>query len=435
MRARGAQLTDIVVLVVAADDGMMPQTKEAVDHAKEAKVPIIVAVNKMDLEQSNAEKVKQQLSDYGLVPEEWGGKTIFCPISSLKGDGISDLLDAVLVNAEELGLKAAVNGRVEGKILESRIDQGRGIVCTVLVQSGTLKAGDSFLAGVYFGKVRAMFDDNGSKIESAGPSRPVEVLGFNEIPNAGDPFQVTSSEKEARAIGGRRQELKKFESAKEVKKIDIDNIYSSIELQAQDSYKIIIKGDVDGSIEAIKTSIERLPTDEIKLEVIRAAVGDINLNDVLLASASKAMIIGFHVRPSASIQRLADQEGVRINKYTIIYKVLEDLEENLLGLRKPTYEQVEIGEGEVRETFSVSKIGTIAGSFITKGKIKKDCVIELFRDDKQIHRGQISGLKRFKNDAKEVDAGYECGITVSNFNEIEKGDTFKIIEEQVQKPK
>lgn len=430
MRARGAHLTDIVVLVVAADDSVMPQTKEAIDHAKEAKVPIIVAINKIDLAGANIEQTKKQLSDYGLVPEEWGGETIFCPISALKGDGVPDLLDAILVNAEELTLTAPANGRAEGKVLESRIDHGRGIVCTVLVQKGMLENGDNFLAGIYFGKVRAMFDDKAAAITSAGPSRPVEVLGFNDIPNAGDPFQVASSEKEARAIGRRRQELKKAKSAKAVQTIDIDNVYQSLEQQAQDAYKIILKGDVDGSIEAIKTGIERLKTDEIKVEVIRSAVGDINSTDVLLASASHAVVIGFHVRPSASIQRLADQEGVSIKRHTIIYRVLEELEESLAGLQKPTYEEVEIGVGEVRTIFAISKIGTIAGSFITKGKIKRDCVIELFRDSKQIHRGQISGLKRFKDDAKEVDAGYECGITLDNFNKIEEGDTFRILEEQ-----
>lgn len=430
MRSRGAHLTDIVVLVVGGDDGLMPQTKEAIDHAKEAKVPIIVAVNKIDLESSNVERTKQQLSDYGLVPEEWGGEVICCPISALTRDGIPDLLDAILVNAEELELRAASNGRAKGKILESRIDHGRGIICTVLVQRGVLHAGDSFLAGIYFGKVRAMFDDTGQKIEAAGPSKPVEVLGFNEIPNAGDPFQVASSEKEARIIGGRRQELEKIKSAKEVKTLDINNIYESIEQQAQSSYKIILKGDVDGSVEAIKTAIERIQNEEIRVEVIRSAVGDINSNDVLLASASDAIIIGFHVRPSTSIQRLAEQEEVEIRRYTVIYKVLEDLEEQLLGLQKPKYNEVEIGTGEVRTIFSVSKVGTIAGSFVSTGKIKRDCIIELFRGDKQVHRGMIAGLKRFKNDAKEVDAGYECGVTIENFNAIEEGDTFKVIEAQ-----
>ena len=432
MRARGAQLTDIVVLVVAADDGIMPQTKEAIDHAKDADVPIIVAINKADLENINIEQAKQQLSDYSLVPEEWGGQTIFCAISALKGNGIPDLLDAILVQSEVMELTAPVNSRVEGRILESQIDHGRGVVCTVIIQKGTLKTGDSFLAGVYFGKVRAMFDVNGKKIDSAGPSTPIQVLGFTEIPNAGDPFQVTASEKEARAVGGRRQELRKIETSKEIKKIDLDNIYSSIKQQAQDAYKIIVKGDADGSVEAIKTGIERLQNDEVKIEVIRAAVGAINVNDVLLASASSARIIGFHTRPSARIQQLADQEGVEISKHTIIYKVLEAVEKEVFGLQKPKYEEVEIGTGEVRTLFSISKVGTIAGSYILTGKVKRNCTIDLYRKDKHIHKGNISGLRRFKNDVKEVDSGYECGIIIENFNAIEEGDTFKVIEEQEQ---
>ncbi len=428
MRARGAQITDIVVLVVAANDGVMPQTAEAISHAKEAKVPIIVAINKIDLPEANPDRVKQQLAEYDLIPETWGGHTLYNEISALKKQGINELLESILLQAEMLELKADYNCRAEGKVIESKVDHGRGIVSTVLVQKGTLRVGDSFVAGIFPGKVRALFDDKGEKLLEATPSTPVEVLGFTGIPNAGDPFQVTESEKSARQVGAKRQELKKVEAAKNVKKITLDNLYDSIKDGEIQELKVIIKGDVHGSVEALQNALEKLSTREIRLVVIHASAGAINEKDVMLASASNAIIIGFHVRPTAKAQLVADQEKVEIRKYTIIYDALEDIKAAMEGLLAPELKEETIGTVEVRETFKVPKIGLIAGCYVTSGKIKRTSSVHVIREGIEIHTGKLSSLKRFKDDVREVDAGYECGIGLDNFFDIKPGDIFEVFE-------
>lgn len=428
MRARGAQVTDIVVLVVAANDGVMPQTVEAINHAKEAGVPIIVAVNKIDLPEANPDRVKQQLSTYDLIPEDWGGNTIFCEISALKKLGIENLLENILLQADVLELKANPNCRAEGKVIESKVDHGRGIVSSVLIERGTLNVGDAFIAGVYSGKVRAIFNDRGEKIESAPPATPVEILGFTGMPNAGDPFQVTDSEKTARQIGDKRQELEKIGAAKNVKKVTLDNLYDSISEGSIQELKVIIKGDVQGSVEALKIALEKLSTSEIRLNVIHSSAGAIVENDVNLASASNAVIVGFHVRPTAKAQILAEQEKVDIRKYNIIYDAVEDIKTAMEGLLAPELKEESIGTAEVRDIFKVPKIGTVAGCYITSGKVKRNSIVHLFRDGIEIHSGKIVSLKRFKDDVKEVEKNYECGIGIENCNDIQTGDIIEAYE-------
>ncbi|MBQ0002605.1 MAG: translation initiation factor IF-2 [Treponema sp.] len=429
MRARGAQITDIVVLVVAADDGVMPQTLEAINHAKDAKVPIIVAVNKVDKPEANPERVKTQLSELGLTPEEWGGDTQYVHISALKKEGIDDLLDAILLQAEMLELKSAWDCRAEGKILESRVDQGRGVVATVVVQKGTLKQGDPYVAGIYSGRVRAMFDDKGKRITEAGPSTPIEVLGMEEMPNAGDPFQVTESEKEARAISAKRQELKRFEAAKAVKKTTLESLYSDIADSEVKELKVIIKADLQGSAEALKTSLEKLTTREIRLNVIHSSAGAINESDVTLAAADEnAIIIGFNVRPTPKAKALAEQESVEIRKYNIIYKCVEEIQQAMEGMLSPDTKEEVIGQVEVRDTFKVPKIGVIAGCYVTEGSVKRTCTVNIIREGIVIHNGKIASLKRFKDDAKEVQKGFECGIGIVDWQDIKVGDTLEIID-------
>ena len=429
MRARGAQVTDIVVLVVAADDGVMPQTLEAISHAKDAKVPIIVAVNKVDKPEANPDRVKTQLSEHGLAPEEWGGDTQYVHISALKRQGIDDLLDAILLQAEMLELKATYDCRAEGKLLESRIDQGRGVVSSVVIQRGSLHQGDPFVAGIYSGRVRAMFDDRGRRIQEAGPSMPVEILGIEEMPNAGDPFQVTESEKEARSISTKRQELKRFEDAKAVKKVTLDNLYSTIEQNEIKEFKVIIKADLQGSAEALKTALEKLSTKDIRLVVIHSSAGAINESDVTLASAdSNAIIIGFNVRPTPKAKALADQERVEIRKYNIIYKCVEEIEAAMEGMLQPDTKEQITGSVEVRNTFKVPKIGVIAGCYVTDGVVKRTSMVNLIRDGIVKYSGKITSLKRFKDDAKEVSTGFECGIGLENWQDIQVGDHFEVFE-------
>jgi translation initiation factor IF-2 len=428
MRARGAQITDIVILVVAADDGVMPQTREAIDHAKAAKLPIIVAINKIDLPEANPDRVKTQLSDLGLIPEAWGGTTMFCEISALQKKGIPELLDAILLQAEILELKANFNCLAEGKIIESRIDQGRGIVASVMVERGTLKVGDPFVAGIFPGKVRALFNDKSVRIDEAGPSTPVEVIGFEGIPNAGDPFEVVVDEKYARAISDKRQELKKYEEGKNVKKVTLDNLYSTIQAGDMQELKVIIKGDVQGSVEAVKTLLEKLSTQEIRLNVLRAAAGAISEDDVTLASTYDAIIIAFNVRPTPKAKALADQEKVDIRKYNIIYRAEEDIRKAMEGMLAPELKESEIGKVEVRETFKVPKIGVVAGCFVLEGAVRRNCTVRVIRDSIEVHQGKISSLKRFKDDAKEVVAGYECGIGIEGCNDLKTGDTLEVYE-------
>ncbi|MDR0730444.1 MAG: translation initiation factor IF-2 [Treponema sp.] len=428
MRARGAQVTDIVVLVVAADDGVMPQTIEAINHAKEADVPIIVAVNKIDKPEANPDRVKSQLSDIGLMPEDWGGQTMFVEISALQNEGIDKLIEAILLQAEILNLKANYDRSAEGKVLESRIDHGRGIVATILVEKGTLAVGDSFVAGVWPGKVRAIFDDKGNKLEEAGPSMPVEVLGFEGIPNAGDPLQVVNDEKIARGFSSKRQELKRFEDAKNVRKITLDNLQETINEGTIQELKVIIKSDVQGSAEALRSSLEELSSKEVRLHVIQALPGAINEGDVDLAAASNAIIIGFNVRPVAKARALADQEKVDIRRYNVIYKAVDEIKLAMEGMLKPLTREDVIATVEVRNTFSVPKVGTIAGCYVLTGTVKRSCSVNVIRNDTVIRHGKIASLKRFKDDAREVAAGYECGIGIEDFNDIKVGDQLEILE-------
>ena len=429
MRARGAKITDIVVLVVAADDGVMPQTIEAINHAKDAKVPIIVAVNKIDKPEANPDRVKTQLSDLGLVPEDWGGDTQFVHISALKKEGLDDLLDAILLQAEMLELKATWNCRAEGKIIESRVDHGRGVVSTVIVERGTLSTGDPFVAGIYSGRVRAIFNDRGEKIDKATPSMPVEILGMESMPNAGDPFQVTDTEKTARSISSKRQELKRFEDAKSVRKVTLDNLYDTIDAGEVMELKVIIKADVQGSAEALKSSLEKLSTKDIRLVVIHSSAGAINESDVMLAAAdSNAIIIGFNVRPTPKAKVLADQEKVDIRKYNVIYKCVEEITLAMEGMLKPDVKEEVIGMVEVRDTFRVPKVGTIAGAYVMQGLVKRTASVNVIREGIVIYTGKISSLKRFKDDVKEVTTGYECGIGIDSWHDIQVGDQLEVFE-------
>jgi translation initiation factor IF-2 len=428
MRARGAQVTDIVVLVVAADDGVMPQTIEALNHAREADVPIIVAVNKIDKPEANPDRVKSQLSDLGLMPEDWGGQTIFVQVSALKKEGIDKLIEAILLQAEILDLRANYNRSADGKILESRIDHGRGIVATVIVENGTLHIGDSFVAGIWPGKVRALFSDKGEKLEEATPSMPIEVLGFEGIPNAGDPLQIVDDERTARGISNKRQELKRFEDAKNIKKITMDNLHDMISDGEIQELKVIIKSDVQGSAEALRSSLEKLSTKEIRLHVIQALPGAINEGDVDLAIASNAIIIGFNVRPTPKAKILADQEKVDIRKYNIIYKAVEEIEQAMEGMLKPDTKEEVIATVEVRDTFKTPKFGTIAGCYVLTGKVSRSAGINVIRDGIVMHRGKISSLRRFKDDVREVVAGFECGLGIDGFDNIQTGDQFEVFE-------
>ena len=429
MRARGAKITDIVVLVVAADDGVMPQTIEAINHAKDAQVPIIVAVNKVDKPEANPDRVKTQLSDLGLVPEDWGGDTQFVHISALKKEGLEDLLDAILLQAEVLELKATWNCRAEGKIIESRVDHGRGVVATVIVERGTLTTGDPFVAGIYSGRVRAIFNDRGEKIKEATPSMPVEILGMESMPNAGDPFQVTDTEKTARSISSKRQELKRFEDAKSVRKVTLDNLYDTIDAGGIMELKVIIKADVQGSAEALKSSLEKLSTRDIRLVVIHSSAGAINESDVMLAAAdSNAIIIGFNVRPTPKAKIIADQEKVDIRKYNVIYKCVEEITLAMEGMLKPDVKEEVTGMVEVRDTFRVPKVGLIAGSYVIQGVVKRTSSVNVIREGIVIYSGKISSLKRFKDDVKEVNTGYECGIGIDSWQDIQVGDQLEIFE-------
>lgn len=435
MRARGAQVTDIVILVVAANDGVMPQTREAIDHAKAAGVPIIVAINKVDLPEANPDRVRQQLSELDLMPEEWGGSTLYAEISALKRQGIAELLDTVFLQADVLELKANHETNAEGHVIESKVDQGRGTVSTVLIERGTLSVGDSFVAGVFHGKVRAMFNDRGEKVKSATPSMPVEILGFTGMPNAGDPFQATDSEKFARQIGSKRQELRKVEEARNVKKVTLDNLYDSIQDGEIQELKVVIKGDVQGSVEALRSSLEKLSTREIRLVSIHSSAGAINEKDVMLAAASNAIVVGFHVRPTPRAAMLAEQEKVEIRKYNIIYDAVEDIRSAMEGLLAPELHEESIGAIEVRETFKVPKIGLIAGCYVTEGRVTRGCNLRVFRDNVEVHNGKISSLKRFKDDVKAVESGFECGIGIENYNDLKVGDILEpyIVKEVAKK--
>lgn len=423
LRARGAKATDIVVLVVAADDGVKPQTIEAVDHAKAAGVPIIVAVNKIDKPEANPQRVRTELSELGIVSEDWGGQNIFVEISAKKGTGIDNLLEMILLQAEVMELKVNPGRMAKGVIIESRLDKGKGPLATILVQSGTLKIGDVFLSGVNAGRVRAMNDEFGARIENAGPSTPVEVVGFSSVPNAGDGFVVLEDERKARQIAlSRLQKMRPAETAV-AKKLTLDELYSKIKEGQIKDLNIVIKGDAQGSIEALRGAFGGITHPEVKVRVIHSSIGGINESDVMLAAASNAIIIGFNVRPEPKAQQLAEKEGVDVRLYNIIYEAVDNIKKALEGMLEPTIKEKVLGRAEVRQTFAVSRIGTIAGCYVLNGTMNRTSEgVRVIRDNIVVYEGKISSLKRFKEDVREVQTGYECGITIENFNDIKVGD-------------
>ncbi|OEG00443.1 translation initiation factor IF-2 [Vulcanibacillus modesticaldus] len=422
MRARGAQVTDITILVVAADDGVMPQTVEAINHAKAANAPIIVAVNKIDKPEANIEKVKQELTEYGLVPEEWGGDTIYVPVSALKQQGLDDLLEMILLVAEVEELKANPNRLARGTIIESQLDRGRGAVATVLVQKGTLRVGDPIVAGITYGKVRAIVNDRGKRIKEAGPSTPVEITGLNEVPQAGDQFIAFEEERKARIIGEKRALRARQEELNATSRVTLDDLYKRIQEGDIKELNVIIKGDVQGSVEALQGALEKIEVEGVRVKIIHKGVGAITETDVTLASASNAIIIGFNVRPEPQARTSAEREKVDIRLHRIIYNVIEEIEAALRGMLDPEYEEVITGRADVRQIFKASNIGTIAGCMVTEGKIVRSASVRVIRDGVVIFEGKIDSLKRYKDDVKEVAQGYECGITIEKFNDIKDGD-------------
>lgn len=422
MRARGAQVTDVAVLVVAADDGVMPQTVEALNHVRAAGVPIIVAVNKIDKPNANPDRVKQQLTEYGLVPEEWGGETIFVQVSALKGEGLDTLLEMILLLAEMAELKANPATIARGIVIEAKLDKGRGPVATILIQNGSLKVGDAVVCGSIYGKVRAMISDKGQKVKKAGPSTPVEVLGFSDVPDAGDLFQVVKDDKMARQIGEKRSTRRREQELQKTRKVSLDDLFKQIQEGQIKDLNIIIKGDVQGSVEALKDSLLNVSNEEVRLQVIHTGVGAINESDIMLAAASEAIIIGFNVRPEPNARKMAEQENVEVKLYRVIYEIIEDIKAAMTGMLDPKFEEVVLGRAEIRQTFKVSRLGTIAGCYVIDGKITRDSGIRVIRNGIVIHEGRIDSLKRFKDDVKEVVDGYECGIMLERFNDIKEGD-------------
>ena len=422
MRARGAQITDIVILVVAADDGIMPQTVEAINHCKAADVPMIVAINKIDREGANQDRIKQELTEHGLVVEDWGGDVIAVPVSAKQNLNIDTLLEMVVLTAEMLELKANPARKGKGTVIEAKLDKGRGAVASLLVQNGTLHAGDSIIVGSTYGRIRAMFDDAGKKIKSAGPSIPVEVLGLSEVPAAGDRFTVVKDEKTARQMAEARREKERQENFNSAHKVSLEDLYSQIKEGKVKELSVIIKADVQGSIEAIRGSLEKLSTDDVKVRVIHGAVGAITETDITLASASNAIVIGFNVRPENSAVVLAERDGVEVKTYRIIYDAIEDVKSAMIGMLDPEYKEVVLGTAEIRNTFKISNVGTIAGGYVLTGKLTRNADVRLIRDNIVILDSKLASLKRFKDDVKEVNAGYECGFSLEMFNDIKEGD-------------
>jgi translation initiation factor IF-2 len=422
MRARGAKITDLVIIVVAADDGVMPQTREALDHAKAAGVPIIVAVNKMDKETANPDKVMNQLADLGLTPEEWGGDTIYLRISALKGEGIKEVLETILVLTEVGNLQANPKREAVGTVVEAKLDKGRGPVTTLLVQNGTLRVGDPVVVGACFGKVRRMTDDEGKEIKEAGPATPVEIIGLNDVPQAGDIFKVFHNERQARAIADKRSQAKIETERRNTSALSLDDLSKQIKEGNVQEIPLIIKADVQGSAEAVRSSLEKVDVESVRVNVIRNTAGAISESDVMLAAASKAVIIGFNVRPTAAIRKLAQEQGVDIRLHNIIYKVVEQMEAAMKGMLDPIFEEIILGQASVRQIFKASRIGTIAGCMVTDGKLVRNGHVRLIRDGIVVYTGRLSSLKRFSNDAKEVTAGFDCGLTIENFNDLKEGD-------------
>lgn len=422
MRARGAQVTDIVILVVAADDGIMPQTKEAINHCKAADVPMIVAINKIDRPGANVDRVKQELTEHGLVSEDWGGDTICVPVSAKTGENLESLLEMVLLTAEMQELQADPNRKAKGTVIEAKLDKGRGAVASLLIQNGTLNVGDSILVGSTYGRIRAMFDDRGKKIKSAGPSIPVEILGLSEVPAAGDRFIVCKDEKTARNMADLRKQKIKADSHQASNRVSLEDLYSQIQEGKVKELAIVVKADVQGSVEAIRQSLEKLSTDDVKVRVIHGAVGAITETDVTLAAASNALIIGFNVRPDGNATAQSEKESIEIKTYRIIYDAIEDVKSAMIGMLEPEYKEVVNGKAEVRMTYKISNVGTIAGCYVIGGKIVRNSEVRVIRDGIVIFESTLASLKRFKDDAKEVAKGYECGLSIEKFNDLKEGD-------------
>lgn len=422
MRARGAMITDIVIIVVAADDGVMPQTREAVDHALAAGVPIIVAVNKIDKPGADPQRIMTEVSELGLMPEEWGGDVPYVNISAKQGTGIDELLETVTVVAELAELKANPKRMAYGSVIEGRLDKGRGPVATLLIQNGTLRSGNPIVVGATFGRVRQLVDDRGREIKAAGPATPVEITGLNDVPEAGDKFMVFETEREARHVGEERAQKKIEEERNSTSAMSLDDLFSQMKSGEVVDLNIIVKADVNGTAEAVKSSLEKIDVEGARVNVIRSTVGAISESDILLASASKAIIYGFNVRPDANVRRKADEEGVEIRLHQVIYKMVEEIEAAMKGMLAPEMEEVVTGQAEIRHIYKVSKVGNIAGCYVTDGSIKRDCGIRLIREGIIVYEGKLASLKRFKDDAKEVNQGYECGLTIENYNDIKEGD-------------
>ncbi|HIU18634.1 MAG TPA: translation initiation factor IF-2, partial [Candidatus Limiplasma stercoravium] len=434
MRARGAQSTDIAVLVVAADDGVMPQTVEAINHAKAAGVPIIVAINKMDKEAANPDRVKQDLTKYEMVPEEWGGETIMVPVSAHTGEGVDDLLEMILLQADVLQLRANPNRMAKGVIIEAKLDKARGPVATVLLQNGTLHVGDNVVAGLASGRVRAMVNDRGERVNDAGPSMPVEVSGFTEVPNAGDDMMAVADDHLGREVVQERRDKLKAARVAASSKVSLDNLFSRIDQSKQTTLNIIVKADVQGSVEAVKQALEKLSNDEVKVHILHSAVGAITKDDVNLASAFDAIIIGFNIRPDAGAKDAAAHEGVDVRLYRVIYQAIEDIQKAMKGLLDPEFREVMLGHAEVRNTFRITGAGTVAGCYVKDGKLQRNAQARLLRDNVVIFEGKLSSLKRFKDDAREVNEGFECGVSFDGYNDIKEGDVIEcFIMEEIER--
>ena len=433
MRARGAMVTDIAILVVAADDGIMPQTIESINHAKAAGIPLVVAINKMDTVGANPERIKQQLTEYDIVPEEWGGDTIVCPISAKTGEGIDNLLENLVILAEVQELKANPNRAAKGAVIEARLDKGRGPIMTVLVQNGTLKLGDIIIAGTAVGRVRTMINDKGVRITEAGPSVPVEISGMSEVPSAGDTFNAVADERMARELVEERKTQQKNAAFGSSKKVSLEDLFSQIQAGEMKTLNIIVKADVQGSAEAVKASLEKITNDEVRVKVIHSGVGAINESDVMLAATSGAIIVGFNVRPDNAARDSAARANVDMRMYRVIYDCINEIEAAMKGMLAPKFEEVIIGHAEVRETYKVSKVGTVTGCYVLDGKIQRGCSVRVLRDNIVIHEGELASLRRFKDDVKEVASGYECGMQVEKFNDIKVGDIIEcFVMEQVK---
>ena len=426
MRARGAQITDIAILVVAANDGIMPQTVEAINHAKSAGIPIIVAINKIDLPDANVDKVKQELMNYELVPEEWGGDTICVPISAKNNINIDQLLEMVLLEADVLELKANPNKQAKGVVIEARLDKSKGAIATMLVQRGTLDVGDTIVVGSSIGRIRVMANENGKKVKSAGPSTPVEIMGLTDVPEAGDTFYEVKDEKMAKHLIERRKRQAREKAINQGTKVTLDNLFSQMEQGNLKVLNLIVKADVQGSVEAVKQSMEKLSNDEVKVKVIHSAAGAVNQSDVTLAKVSNAIIIAFNVRPDNTAKEMAEKDEVQIKQYSIIYQAIEDVEMAMKGMLEPKFEEKVIGNVEVRQTFRISNVGTVAGAYVLNGKVERNAGVRVIRDNVVIHDGKLATLKRFKDDVKEVTKGFECGIQIEGYNDIKEGDNIEV---------